>query len=149
MNDIANMREIMQQLDADRIRITKELEKRRHDLRMHAAKMQDSLIRAEKMKISQLEDVLEDVQYDLDAIVEDIFRNDASAPELFSTLLDDFVDPEEDQADLEEQYRKAEQDLQQYKLREKELKTELLDLQNVIEETEDELQDLCARLVKV
>jgi len=152
MNDIAYLKEMMQQLDAERIRVTKELEKRRHDLKMHADKMGDQLIKAEKAKISQLQDILEDVEYDLTSVVDDLFDEEGQSPlDVIDEILawpTETPDPKRKE-ELEERYRKAENDLEQYKLQAEKLKAELLTLDTVIEETEEELQDLCADIAEL
>ena len=148
-NDMDFVREKIKQLDAERLRIKTEIDRRKHDMKMNGAQVSAEVAAAEKEKITQLEDVLDDVEFDLQTYMEQIF--DAAEGKERMTI-EKMLDADEDKdrfVELAEKRIRAEEDLAKYKLRYKELETELQKLSELIDATEQEIDDILVELCKL
>lgn len=146
MYNVEELKAKIEQLDAERVRITTEIEKRKHDLKLHRNEMTANLIATENDKIKELADVLEDVEFDIGSCMDMLFKaaGDTVFKEAKETLLE-YLEPAAETEEPDQKTKlialreKGEHDLQQYKKKKAELEKELLELDDVIEATEAEL----------
>ena len=155
---IDELKDKVQRFDAERLRILEEINKRKRDLKRFAASITEDLRRSETQKISNLEDILEDIEYDLTACLEQLFElvdPETDIPEgdlMFDTMLEEkSVDTratDEGYQKLVEKRDQAAQDLATYKAAYRRLMQDADDLMNIIESAELELDDIIADLAE-
>lgn len=155
---IDELKDKVQRFDAERLRILEEINKRKHDLKRFAASITEDLRRSETQKISNLEDILEDIEYDLTACLEQLFElvdPETDIPEgdlMFDTMLEEkSVDTratDEGYQKLVEKRDQVAQDLATYKAAYRRLMQDADDLMNIIESAELELDDIIADLAE-
>lgn len=152
MSDIDYLQEQMQKLDADRMRLKLEIEKSKHDLRMFAGNVDEETIEKEKWKIRHLQDILEDVEISLDNCTAELFDIAKGEP-ISPDGLDDMLDPGEldngtEYEQLVKLRDKTQSDLEKYKEQRSKTQAELLVLDDVIEATEKELDQILSELIQ-
>lgn len=156
MLNIEELKAKIEQLDAERVRINTEIEKRKHDLKLHRNEMTARLIGVETDKINELLDVLEDVEFDIGSYMDMLFK--AAGNTVFKdakeTFLEMFDTTPETKKQMEREKlialrNKGEHELQQYKQKKTDLEKELLELDDVIEATEAELDFVVSCLAKM
>ncbi len=155
---IDELKDKVQRFDAERLRILEEINKRKRDLKRFAASITEDLRRSETQKISNLEDILEDIEYDLTACLEQLFElvdPETDIPEgdlMFDTMLEEkSVDTratDEGYQKLVEKRDQVAQDLATYKAAYRRLMQDADDLMNIIESAELELDDIIADLAE-
>lgn len=149
--------EKIKELEAERLTLKLEIEKRKHDLRMHNDVIPEHFIEVEKAKIEELEDSLEDLEFDLVSYVQHLFElvgaMEEDVEQEFLNLLG--VDESDAKKEQEEKIRliairdKAEHDLKLYQKCAEEKLNELSTLQDLIDATETELEEAIADLYEL
>ena len=71
---IEELKANIERFDKERIRISNEISKRKQDLKRFAGEIDEKLRREERQKIDNLEDILEDIEYDLTTCLDDLFN---------------------------------------------------------------------------
>ena len=157
MLNIDELKAKIEQLDADRLRVFNELSKRKRDLKRYAGKITDKLADIEREKISNLQDVLEDIEFDLTGYLAQLFdfAGDAEFEDHDETFLDMLTNaPEQETATDEKQELiarrdKAQHDLEMYKKHAEKMENQLQELQDLIDATENELDDIIVELAEL
>lgn len=140
----------LEKLDEERDRILNEIAKRRQDMKRFAGQLTASVAQAERAKITDLQDLLEDVEFDIGEIFDKLFE--AVGDQIFTDpeeeigRLIDAEEPAADKEDLERKYRNALKDLDIYKAARAAKQAELNELDDLIESTELEIDELLGQL---
>ena len=157
MLNIDELKAKIEQLDADRLRVFNELSKRKRDLKRYAGKITDKLADIEREKISNLQDVLEDIEFDLTGYLGQLFdfAGNAEFEDHDETFLDMLTNtPEQETATDERQELiarrdKTQHDLEMYKKQAEKMENQLQELQDLIDATENELDDIIVELAEL
>ena len=156
---IDEIKDKVQRLDAERLRLITEITKRKQDLKRLSGQASEKLLVSEKQKIENLMDILEDVEYDLTWLLEDLYNmadpetNSTEANNMFETLLNETTMEDPRAADpayqqLVEDRDRAQKDLDQYKAAHDRCEKELSALEDLIESTELELDEIIAAIAE-
>ena len=156
---IDEIKDKVQRLDAERLRLITEITKRKQDLKRLSGQASEKLLVSEKQKIENLMNILEDVEYDLTWLLEDLYNmadpetNSTEANNMFETLLNETTLEDPRAADpayqqLIEDRDRAQQDLDQYKAAHDRCEKELSALEDLIESTELELDEIIAAIAE-
>lgn len=149
MNEIERLKQRMDQLDKERLRIRNDINKRQGNLRHYIAEMPARVRELEKKKIEELNEVLEDVELDLNAVLEQLFNAAdidvlKEGDGLMALLTYEPAEPKPEHRDPVQSRAEIEADLAKYKAHAEELRAQLADLDALIEATELELDELIA-----
>lgn len=159
MNDFwhMNVDEIVariKELDAERLFVKMDIEKRKRDLMMNAESISEAIAKLERTKIDELEDCMDDIEFDLTSYVQRMLElataGEGVENEFMSILCGKPVSNEEEtkKTRLMEARVKAERDLKLLKQHAERKQKELSALQDLIDATEDELDDIIAELAE-
>ena len=154
--NIDELKDKVQQYDAERLRLVTEISKRKRDLKRYAASMSEELKISERQKIDNLEDILEDVEYDLTVCLDQLFEKagpDADIKEanaMFEAVLEEekTEQPDAGKQTLAQQRDRVAQELEHYKAARNRCMEELNALNDLIEATELELDEIIADLAE-
>lgn len=154
--NIDELKDKVQQYDAERLRLVTEISNRKRDLKRYAASMSEELKISERQKIDNLEDILEDVEYDLTVCLDQLFEKagpDADIKEadaMFKAVLEEEKTEQLDagKQTLAQQRDRAAQELEHYKAARNRCMEELNALNDLIEATELELDEIIADLAE-
>ncbi len=154
--NIDELKDKVQQYDAERLRLVTEISNRKRDLKRYAASMSEELKISERQKIDNLEDILEDVEYDLTVCLDQLFEKagpDADIKEadaMFKAVLEEEKTEQLDDGKqtLAQQRDRVAQELEHYKAARNRCKEELNALNDLIEATELELDEIIADLAE-
>lgn len=149
MNEIERLKQRMDQLDKERLRIRNDINKRQGNLRHYIAEMPARVRELEKKKIEELNEVLEDVELDLNAVLEQLFNAAdidvlKEGDGLMALLTYEPAEPKPEHRDPAQYRAEIEADLAKYKAHAEELRAQLADLDALIEATELELDEIIA-----
>ena len=151
MLNIDELKAKIEQLDADRLRIFTEINKRRRDLKRFAGQITEEIANTERKAIEELQDVLDDIEFDLNGYLSQLFdfASDGSfedRDEVFVERLTECPAPEGTREALIQRRNQTAHDLERYKKEAEKTEHQLQELQDLIDATENELDELIVEL---